>query len=328
MNADEEGHIHLFDMMFRIGREMDASTDAFDLPGSTPTVLDFCLAPGGFTRYALDKFPSAKVDALSLPEYRGGYKVRIAYGDLDPRVSVVFTDLTKFAEELGCPEIFKDPIHDINLAEIWPYQIDRYDLVICDGQLPPQSPDRVENDHYAPIRLSYSQLFLGLKRVRTGGTMIILLHRSSRISTFRLIRMFHQFSRVNIFKPAKSHAIKSSFYLVARDIQAQSEACLEAMDLFKAIWERASVRDDSMASTILYKELAHVEKSLQPELEEFGPRYVELVRPIWKIQADALENASFVKSASDVAPPLICKHFFKGTCKFGNSCFKSHEMPK
>jgi len=321
MNAKEAGQIHMFDMMRRLGLEMHASTGAFDLPGPTPTVLDLCLAPGGFTRCVLEKFPLAKVDGLSLPENQGGYKVRVPYGDQDARVSVVFTDLTKLAEEFGCPGSFEGT----DLAKTWPYQIDRYDLVICDGQVPRQSPGQIENDHFAPICLNYSQLYLGLKRAKTGGTMIVLLHRSSRVSIFRLIRMFHQFSHVQIFKPTKNHTIKSSFYLVARDIQSESDSCLEVMELFKTVWERASVKDDSVASTVLYKELALVESSLQPELEAFGPRYVELVRHIWRIQADALENAPFVKGVSEVSPRPICDHFFRGRCRFGNSCFKSHD---
>ena len=328
MNAKEAGQIHMFDMMRRLGLKMHASTGAFDLPGPTPAVLDLCLAPGGFARCVLEKFPLAKVDGLSLPEDQGGYKVRVAYGDLDPRVSVIFTHLTKFAEEFGYPELFKDRDDGTSLAGIWPYTIDRYHLVTCDGQVPRQSPGQVENDHFAPICLNYSQLFLGLKRVKIGGTMIVLLHRSSRVSIFRLIQMFCQFSNVHIFKPTKNHTIKSSFYLVAKDIRAESPSCLEAMELFRTVWKRASVKDGSVVSTVLYKELALVESSLQPELEAFGPRYVELVRHIWRIQADALENAPFVKGVTEVTPRPICDHFLRGRCRFGNSCFKSHDAPE
>jgi 23S rRNA U2552 (ribose-2'-O)-methylase RlmE/FtsJ len=314
-------------MMHRIGNEMNTLTGALNLSDPTPTVLDLCLAPGGFTRYVLQRYPLAKVDAFSLPEDQGGHKVRIPYGDQDQRVSIVFTDLTKFAEEFGLPDLLQDPNNSINHAKLWPYTIDRYDLVICDGQVPRQTAVWGEGDHFDPACLTYSQLYLGLKRVKTGGTMVVLLHRSSRVSIFRLIRMFFQFSDVQIFKSSKNHTIKSSFYLVAKKIQSEGAACLEAMEVFKLIWGKATIKDESVPADILFKELSHVVTSLQSELENFGPRYVELVRHIWKIQANALQIAPFVKGPSDVGPRPICEHYFRGKCRFGNSCFKSHDAP-
>jgi 23S rRNA U2552 (ribose-2'-O)-methylase RlmE/FtsJ len=175
-------------MMGRIGEEMNASTGAFNLSNTTPTVLDFCAAPGGFVKYALQINPGAKVNALTLPEQLGGLRLRIPYEPWNPRVSMEYTDVTMFAEEFGLPDILKNPESGTNLALSWPYKVDRYDLVICDGQAIRQN--QVEGDYLTPLRLTYSQLYIGLKRVTSGGTMIILMHRSSRVRTFRLIRMF------------------------------------------------------------------------------------------------------------------------------------------
>lgn len=313
----------LFEMMGRIAEEMNASIGAFNFSNTTPTVLDFCVAPGGFVKYALQINPGVKVDALTLPEQQGGLKLRIPYEHWDPRVSMEYTDVTMFAEEFGLPDIVKDPETGTNLALSWPYKIDRYDLVLCDGQAIRQN--QVEGDYFTPLRLTYSQLYIGLKRVAPGGTMIILLHRSSRVRIFRLIRMFRQFSDVQIFKPAKSHAIKSSFYLVAKKIQSESASCLEAMSLFKTVWERATLKTESPSSALLYRDFALIEKSLQPELEEFGNEFIKLVRHTWKIQADALEKAPFIKDIA--APRPICKHYLKGRCAYGKLFFKSHDAP-
>lgn len=323
INADERSQKILFDMMGGIAEEMNASTGAFDLPNATPTVLDLCAAPGGFAKYVLRINPSAKMDAFSLLERQGGHKMRIPFGRSDQRVSVIFVDITMFGDEFGQPDIFKDPKHNLNLAHPWPYTINRYDMVICDGHVPRQN--QVQDDYFEPLRLTYSQLYLGLKRVASGGTMIVLLHRSGRVRIFRLLRMFSQFSQVRIFKPAKAHAIKSSFYLVAKNIQSESPACIEAMDIFKLTWERATLKDESASSALLYKDLGLVEQSLQPELENFGSTFVELVRHTWKIQADALEKAPFTKDPAATRP--ICPHLVKGKCAYGNHCFKSHEVP-
>ncbi|KAG9686934.1 NAD(P)-binding protein, partial [Aureobasidium melanogenum] len=253
-----------------------------------PAVLDLCVAPGGFVKYVLQINPFASVDAFSLLEQHGGHKIRIPFGRSDPRVSVAFQDVTLFADEFGLPDMFKDPKNETNLALRWPYMTDRYDMVICDGQVPRQN--QVEDNYLEPLRLTYSQLFLGLNRIASGGTMIVLLHRSGRVRIFRLLGMFCRFAQVQIFKPAKAHAIESSFYLVTKNVQPDSPACIAAMNLFKLIWERATLKDESASSTLLYKDLVQVERALQPELEDFGEKFVELIRPTWKIQADALEE--------------------------------------
>lgn len=323
MNADERSQKILFDMMSRIGEEMNASTGAFNPSSATPRVLDLCAAPGGFVKHVLNINPSANVDAVSLLERQGGHKMRVPFGRSDQRVSVIFTDVTMFAGEFGLPDIFKDPKNDLDLAHPWPYTVSHYDMVICDGQVPRKN--QVEGDYFEPLRLTYSQLYLGLKRVAFGGTMIVLLHRSGRVRIFRLLRMFCRFSQVQIFKPAKAHAIKSSFYLVAKNIQPESPACIEAMNLFKLVWERATLKDESASSALLYRDLGLVEESLQPELEDFGHTFVELIRHTWKLQADALEKAPFTKDPSRPRP--ICEHYLKGKCTYGNLCFKSHEVP-
>lgn len=323
INADERSQKILFDMMGRIAEEMNASTGAFNISNAMPAVLDLCVAPGGFVKHILQINPFASVDAFSLLEQQGGHKMRIPFGRTDSRVSVTFQDVTLFADEFGLPDMFKDPKNETNLALRWPYMTDRYDMVICDGQVPRQN--QVENDYLEPLRLTYSQLFLGLKRVASGGTMIVLLHRSGRVRIFRLLRMFCRFSQVQIFKPVKAHAIKSSFYLVAKNIQPDSPGCVAAMNLFKLIWQRATLKDKSASSTLLFKDLVQVERSLQPELKDFGEKFVELTRHTWKIQADALEKAPFTKDPTAARP--ICEHYFRGKCAYGDSCFKSHELP-
>ncbi|KAG9515741.1 NAD(P)-binding protein, partial [Aureobasidium melanogenum] len=324
MNADEKGQTMLFKMMTRIGEEINASTGAFNLTNAMPNILDLCAAPGGFVKYALQINPSAKVDALSLPEQHGGYKIRVPFGDSDPRVSVCLTDITLFADEFELPNIFKNLKDDTDLAVHWPHTITRYDMVICDGQVPRQT--QIKDDYFEPLRLTYAQLYLGLKRVAPGGTMILLLHKSNRVTIFKLIHMFDQFSHIHIVKPTRSHATRSSFYLVAKNIQHQNPACVKAMELFKLIWERATLKDETAASALLYKDLCLVEKSLQPEIEEFGQRFIELVRHTWKIQANALEKAPFTKGPAASRP--IGTHYLRGKCAYGEHCFKSHEVER
>jgi hypothetical protein len=63
---------------------------------------------------------------------------------------------------------------------------------------------------------------LGLQRIKPGGTLIILLHKLETWHSMILVRFFSTFATVELFKPVKAHAIMSSFYMVAKNVQPQS----------------------------------------------------------------------------------------------------------
>ena len=219
----------------------------------------------------------------------------INYGPQDERVKVKFMDITMFAEEFGSPVDNKHHLDWTSLRQKWPYHTPHYDLVICDG-VPMRGQNLNDNAiSVQPMRLTCAELYLGLKRIRRGGTLIVLLHRINNVRTFRIIKMLHGFSSVQVFKPTKSHAIRSSFYLVAKNVQSDSSACLRAMNLFKTVWEYATFENTSQETFRLCTELTLKEQSLSTELEEFGPWYTELAQPVWRTQADALAVASFTQ---------------------------------
>jgi hypothetical protein len=56
-----------------------------------------------------------------------------------------------------------------------------------------------------------TQLALGLEHLNPGGTMIVSLHKPEKPETAELLRQFHCFSSVQLFKPPKAHANRSSF---------------------------------------------------------------------------------------------------------------------
>jgi hypothetical protein len=89
---------------------------------------------------------------------------------------------------------------------------------------------------------------------------------------------------------------------------------------------RLSPISRTTSSLLPYKDLGLVETSLQPELEDFGDKFVELIRHTWSLQADALEKAPFIKETW--TPHPICKHYFKRRYPYGKLCFKSHDAPE
>ncbi|KAG9239884.1 hypothetical protein BJ878DRAFT_571501 [Calycina marina] len=287
--ADNKSRLRLFNMMQAIGKEMQDATGAFSFSNKMIQVLDLCMAPGGFAAYSLQENPMGVVDAFSLPEAEGGHPVLIPRRDT--RVRVYFTDITMWAGELGVDNIPEDHPDASKFCSAWPYSCKAYDLIICDGQALHTREVAAYRNRTEQTRLINSQLVLGIQRIRTGGTMIILLHKPFNWRCVRLLHMFSRFSDIQLFKPRKFHAEKSSFYLVAKNVQPKSEAAIQATTTFKRSWYCATFRTDQSEEEV--HELRR--DDILSTLTEFGAAFIELARPLWAIQAAALGEASWMR---------------------------------
>merc|ERR1712230_270061 len=97
------------------------------------------MAPGGFSKYLLDSYPRAKAFGISLPLASGGHQMLLNLRD--PRVTVKFLDITLlYSEMMSTPTIDAIQIPsghpDRNGFLYWrPYLHERFDLILCDGQV-------------------------------------------------------------------------------------------------------------------------------------------------------------------------------------------------
>ena len=286
-----------YKMMKEIALEMNTATGAFSLAaneGSTPRVLDLCMAPGGYSAAVLALNPTASVDAICLHRVDGGHKVLIPWGRDDTRVSVTFTDITMLANEYGVEgkKIPTDHPDAQRFTNLRPYRGKEYDLVLCDGQVLRTHERETSHRQCEPTRLMNAQLILALQRIKPGGTLLILLHKLEIWPSMMLVRSFCSFATVELFKPKRAHVIKSSFYMVAKNVQPQSREAKAALELYKELWHKATFGDglefDGTDAKVDTDEVEEV-------LDEFGPKLAELGRGIWKLQADALEEAPFMQ---------------------------------
>lgn len=290
-----------YKMMEEIALEMDTVTGALSFnrnDGSTLRVLDLCMAPGGYSRAILDVNPTASIDGISLSPDDGGHEMLLPFGAEDRRVSVLFTDITMLATEYGIDmeEIPKDHPDALNFTSLRPYPNQEYDLVLCDGQVLRAQIRESYRKRCEPARLMNAQLILGLQRIKPGGTLIILLHKLETWHSMMLIRSFCMFATVELFKPIKAHGIKSSFYMVAKDVRPHSAECKIALKRYKSFWHNETFRDG-----VGFDECDDADEGreeVETVLEEFGPKLAELGRGIWTIQADALEKAPFMQKQS------------------------------
>lgn len=282
-------------MMKEIGIEMNNVTGALTLgqdSDSNIQVLDLCMAPGGFSAAVLDLNPTASIHAISLPQQEGGHRVLLHLAPRDSRLRILFTDITMLAAEYGV-DLVNIPCDHPDVAKFKPlraYEGKQYNLVLCDGQVLRTQKRETYRERHEATRLTNAQLILGLQRIKPGGTLIILLHKLESWDTMMLVREFAAFATIDLFKPVKAHAIRSSFYMIAKDVQPQSMEARLALKRYRELWHRATFGNGGEFGE------DEVTEDVATVLEEFGPRLVELGREVWRLQADALEKAPFMQN--------------------------------
>jgi len=279
--------------MQRIGEEIHDATLGFATRTYPGSILDMCAAPGGFLATAVKRNPDAEAVAFSLPYSDGGYNVLLAG---DKKDCVKFLDITMLAADMGVTDI---PEKHPDAGKFLPRQMSVaqvFDLVICDGHVLRTHARAPYRETREPARLKTTQLALGLEHIRPGGTMIVLFHKLEYWDTVCYVRRFARFSSVQLYKPTKGHAQRSSFYMVATDVKRQDPEAILAIEIWKAVWRAATFGTDEDFAEALRKG----EPSAEEVLEEFGSELVKHGRKVWETQANALARAPFIKNRDTV----------------------------
>ena len=276
--------------MQRIGEELQSSTGAFNLSKSGCaqfSILDLCMAPGGFLDVALKSNPGARALGFSLPTSSGGHKVLL------PRsrnTALQFLDVTMLAADIGVTEIPEGHPDAGNFLPRKLHSSELFDLVLCDGQVLRTHNRAPYREQREARRLTLTQLALGLQHLRPGGTMIVLLHRVELWDTVCLLYKFNKFSSVKLFKPTIGHAKRSSFYMVATGVQSLHSEALLAIQRWRVIWRTATFGTDEEYENTLREN----DVTAEEVLEDFGEELVRLGKPVWNVQVKALAQAPFI----------------------------------
>lgn len=292
-NAYARGQAEFFySLMQRIAKEFNDATGALCMPSRSPPnetqILDMCMAPGGFLDVATKLNPSSSATAFSLPVTDGGHDVLLIPS---ANISIKMLDVTMLAADMGAqriPDTYPDP------QNFLPKQLPDgplFDLVMCDGVILRTHDRPSHRESGEGMRLMKVQLALGLEHVKPNGTMIVLLHGVAAIPNVKLLRQFSDFSTLRLFKPKTGHAKRSSFYMIATDIQIDHPSVAKAIAEFKQEWYIATFGTDEEVAKMKITDKAAVEKLL----DEFGSELIRLGKEVWAVQAEALAKAPFIK---------------------------------
>lgn len=303
-NPDAKVSLSFFKLMRRIGNEMQDTTGVMSLP-DPGQILDLCMAPGGYSASVLKFNRRASISGATLPEKLGGHKLIFLDEFGGARAQVWEGDLTSLIGDMGMNTGDISEEHPnfgkFQKEEVWGGE--RFDLVFCDGQVLRNHSRSMaeERQRCEARRLTCSQLLIALRHIKVGGSMVMLLHRLDRWDTVLTLRALDRFADIAVFKPLTSHRVRSSFYLVAKKIQPDHPAALEAIQNWTEAWKDATFRalegegrDDAFSQD--QNESMVLGERVKQVMNEFGDKLISLGEPAWKIQEEAIKNSPWFKN--------------------------------
>ncbi|KAJ5644516.1 hypothetical protein N7507_010527 [Penicillium longicatenatum] len=281
-----------YKMTCQIGEGLAEGTDIFKSKSPGLKVLDLCMAPGGFTTAAANNLLKPLIDGITLPPQIGGYEV------LAKKYCqhIIYADITMYPTEMGyegsIPSGHPDANH-FNTSR--PLLDDSYDIVICGGAVGRDHPREEYRRDCEGTRLTVSQMMFAMNRLKNGGSMVLLLHRIEAWDTVCILNAFNQFSDIQLYKHPKCHAIKSSFYLVARNLDLDHPVAKQSVSHWRSLWKYLTFKefeDVSLPDSSLFGSNDAFVRSL---IEDFGPRFQNIAQPVWECQAKALRKQPFTQ---------------------------------
>ena len=293
--ASKRKQKHFYESNKKVGIKLEevGAFSILDLGESQPQVLNLCMAPGGYTWSLLQLYPSAQISGITLPGNTGGHGMLLPYGKADPRIQVKFMDITLLALEFcksGTPIHPRHPEAEKFYAEV-PYKDQTFHIVLCDGQVLRTHERADYRQKLEPLRLTVSQLIFGMRRVRAGGTFIILLHRVDAWESLKLLSIFRRFSIVQLFKPDKIWKERSSFYFIAKEIQPGHPAAISAIENWRHDWWTATFGGETGTG----EQLEVDELAVMSVLTSLETELLDMARPIWEVQLNSMERAPYTQ---------------------------------
>ena len=222
---------------------------------------------------------------ISLEEEKGGHKYLLGRERyFRKRHELVSANLTYF--QLGPTTILDtdklvQPLPGSFVSEI-------FDLCILDAH---QLRWQKDAEGWDGWRLAISQIILALKGIKRGGTLIMKLSRPDHLYSARILCMLDQVStELQACKPLTMHRNRGSFYAVALGVGLgkAGHALPSLVHAFQKLWVELTFGGDDGRGRWMTEEDLDFLISEEELALSFADRLIQLGRPVWFIQAQAL----------------------------------------
>ncbi|KAJ5491105.1 hypothetical protein N7539_002672 [Penicillium diatomitis] len=270
MKVSQDKQLGFFKMGARICSEMQQKEDIIPRPQRTVQLkaFDICMAPGAFSHVILNVNRFAEIRALTLPKQDGGHELLLPNWQTDRRFKVHFLDVTMLPAAMGFPDLIPtDHPQAVKFSNEFHYKNETFDIVFCDGAVL-HTHDRGQETPGEAVRLSSAQLVLGLQNLKSAGTF--------------------KFARVSLFKPTVSHRNRSSFYLIAKNVETTSPEAKKFLRSHRLKWLRKTVESFDLKMPDI--EPQEEEEPMESIISAIGDELIRLAEPLWKIQILAMKQ--------------------------------------
>lgn len=151
--------------------------------------------------------------------------------------NIIYEDITMYLMRMALQDSIPTAHPDSRSFELCQLFLDnRYDIAICGAAVGRYHPRESYRSDCESQRLMVSQLVFAMHRLKPGGSIVLLLHRIESWDTVCILHAFNEFSDIQLYKHRKAHAIKSSFYLVAKRVNMEHHTARGSMGYWKSLW--------------------------------------------------------------------------------------------
>ena len=262
--------------------------------------------PWGFSLYFLKENPRSMVDVLEFSQKCDGGPFPLEKGlellGMESQslgaLTTTLTDVSRHSLFLPHSKNFPTdspdrpafennpplPLHMQSLPTKTSDQV--YSTVFCDF-LRLQGPKYGHVlSHWESGRQMVSQLILGLSFIKPGGSIMVWLRHLEYWNTFVTIYRFTKISTVSLYKPTRQYALKSGFYLLARNVQPELGECKDWVEELKRTWYQMTFEGlHGLGNPVDAGENLDLDKVLN----EWGEDFLIMGENVWRIQRDALK---------------------------------------